>query len=291
VAALEVTDVVRYGVGVGSRIELTLGTADHSVRVRLRATDVLSYSRIAKAAMEQGLVLPYERSANRAWRKILARAMERARFEPLLEGEEIADAVAEEIQALLEAGARGESFSDLVAGKVVEVKDRLLVSPKSMVLAVQRRLVDDVLSQAMVAESAAAHLGMREERHRFPEGRPRAWSFRLPPPRASESRASVESSVVEGASSNRGSELGESHHSTVRGVLPAGSGVDPVHGPDAEAHISPDRNEVRAGSTGPAEKKRHLLVPANEGTVLDRIASESRKAFGTRWSRNGGPKS
>jgi hypothetical protein len=280
VAAIEVTDVIRYGVGAGSRIELAIGTAGHLVRLRLLAKDVLSYGRIAKAAMEQGLVLPYERSANRAWRKVLARAMERARFEPLLEGEEIADAVAEEIKALLEAGARGESASDLTAGKVVEVEKHLLVSPNSVVLAVRRRLVDDVLSKAMVAESAVAHLGMRQVRHRFADSRPRAWAFPLPLVPARENRVTGEWRVVEGASSNTGKEgdgMGESPDSTERSAGNTGSGLDPVHGPEGEPRISPNNKEVPAGSTGPTEKKRHLLVPLDGEAVLRRIEAESRR--------------
>jgi hypothetical protein len=120
VSAIEVEGVVRYGRGPGCRIEFTIGCAGHRVRLGLPAKHVLSYGRIGKAAMEEGLVLPYDRSANRAWRRILARAMERARVEPLLEGEEIAEAVAEEIRALLEGSDRGDSASDLMAGKVVE---------------------------------------------------------------------------------------------------------------------------------------------------------------------------
>lgn len=103
VSALEVTDVVRYGVGQGSRIDLTIWRAGERVRLRLPAKHVLSYGRIAKSAIEEGLVLPYDRSANRAWRKVLSRAMEHARVEPLLEGEGIAEAIAAEIRGLLEA--------------------------------------------------------------------------------------------------------------------------------------------------------------------------------------------
>ena len=238
VSALQVSDVVRYGRGARSRIDFTIGCSGRRVRLRLPARDVLSYGRIGKAAMQEGMVLPYERSANRAWRKVLARAMERARAEPLLEGEEIAEALSEEIQVLLEGGPRGESAFDLMAGKVVELGDRLLVSPKSLVLAVRKRLLDDVLSQATIAEAAAAHLGMRELRHRFPDARPRAWAF---PQRAGtrENREAVEFRRVEDVSSKPGEEKetrpGRANEASVRWEQ---SG--PVHGPNGKTHISPD---------------------------------------------------
>ena len=135
-----------------------------------------------------------------------ARAMEHARVEPLLEGEEIAEAVAEEIRELLTEGPRGETASDLVAGKVVELGGRLLVSPTPLVLAIRRRLVDDVLSRAAIVESAAAHLGMRELRHHFRDGRPHAWAFPVAVVAAFQSRAAGELLLVEGASSRTGEE-------------------------------------------------------------------------------------
>jgi hypothetical protein len=145
----------------------------------LPAKQVLSYRRIEKAAAEEGVVLPYFRFADRTWRKILSPAMELARVEPMLEGEEIADAIVAEIRALLEGWNRGESASDLLAGKVIEQRDRVLVSPKTLVGAVRSRLVDDVLPQAAIAEAATAHLGMRQSRPRFSDAgtRPCAWAF------------------------------------------------------------------------------------------------------------------
>jgi hypothetical protein len=110
VSALEVTDVVRYGMGRGSRIDLTIGCAGHRVRLTgLPAKHVLSYGRIEKTAIEEGVVLPYHRSANRAWRKVLSRAMEHARVEARLEGEEIAGAIATEMRELLDGCHRGDS--------------------------------------------------------------------------------------------------------------------------------------------------------------------------------------
>ncbi len=182
-SALEVTDVVQHGMGRGSRIDLTIVFADRKVRLTgLPAKHVLSYGRIEKSAIEQGVVLPYLRFANREWRKVLSPAMERASVEPWLEGEEIAEAIAQEIRALLEDCARGESASDLTSGKVVERGDRFLVSPKTLVPAVRSRLVDDVLPQATVAEAATAHLGMRQSRPRFADARTRpcAWAFPMP---------------------------------------------------------------------------------------------------------------
>lgn len=206
ISALEVTDVVRYGIGQGSRIDLTIGCAGERVRLRLLARHVLGYGRIAKAAIEQGLVLPYERSANRAWRKVLARAMGQARVEPLLEGEEIAGAIAAEIQGLLGDSHRGDSASDLVEGKVVKQGDHLLVSPAALVRSVRRRLVDDVLPQATIAEAAAAHLGMRESRPRFADTRPRARAFPLPLALDRETPPAGEPPVDDSASSKSGQE-------------------------------------------------------------------------------------
>jgi hypothetical protein len=222
VSALEVTDVVRYGMGRGSRIDLTIVSAGHRVRLTgLPAKHVLSYSRIEKTAIEEGLVLPYHRSANRAWRKVLSRAMEHARVEPWLEGEEIAEAIATEIRALLGGGPRGEGASDLMEGKVVEQGDHLLVSPTALVRSVRRRLVDDVLPQATIAEAARARLGMRESRPRFGDARPRAWAFPLVLAAAGENREAgkrrldrrVPSKPVEGREA-----LGEAREQTERGV-------------------------------------------------------------------------
>ena len=112
VSALEVTDVVRYGMGRGSRIDLTIGCAGNRVRLSLPAKHVLSYGRIAKSAIEGGLLLPYDRSANRAWRKVLSRAMEHAPVEPWLEGEEIAGAIATEMREPLDGCHRGENEFD-----------------------------------------------------------------------------------------------------------------------------------------------------------------------------------
>ncbi|MGH9323406.1 MAG: hypothetical protein ACRD3V_26425, partial [Vicinamibacteria bacterium] len=114
------------------------------------------------------------------WREVLATAMEGARVEPWLEGEEIAGAIAAEIRALLESGPRGGGASGLMEGKVVERGDHLLVNPRALVRVVRSRLVDDVLPQATIAEAAAAHLGMRQLRPRFVDVRPRAWAFPLP---------------------------------------------------------------------------------------------------------------
>ena len=187
ISALEVADVVRYGTGRRSRIDLTICSAGRRVRITgLPTKHVLSYRLIAQSAVEEGLVLPYRRFADREWRKVLARGMEHARVEPWLEGEEISEAIAFEIRARLDAGPRGDSASDLKAGKVVQKGDRLLMSPTALVLAVRDRLVDDVLSRETIEAAAAKHLGMEQRRPPLPDAQPRAWAFPMPLPAARE---------------------------------------------------------------------------------------------------------
>jgi hypothetical protein len=100
-------------------------------------------------------------------------------MEPFLEGEEIAEAIASEIRAVIAASERGETQSDLKAGKVIEKEDRLLVSAKALSEVVRRRLVDEVVSQRTIAEAAAAVLGMWKTRPDFDGKRLRAWAFPL----------------------------------------------------------------------------------------------------------------
>jgi hypothetical protein len=177
---LTVTDVVQRGTGLACRFDMTLGVAGRHVRiVGLPARHILSYRKIAAAAVAEGLVLPYFRHANARWRGILSAAMERATFEPSLEGEEIAEAIVAEIRASLVRRDRGSRAEDLTSGRVVPEGDRLLVSPKAVVDAVRSRLVDDVLPGSVITEAAASRLGMREVRPRLPGAatRPRAWAF------------------------------------------------------------------------------------------------------------------
>jgi hypothetical protein len=208
--------------------------------VGLPAKHVLSYARIEKAAMEEGTVLPFLRYGNRVWRKLLSPAMERARFEPWLEGEEIASAIAAEIRALLEGAAqRGERAADLMAGKLVRQGDSLLVSPRTLVATVRSRLVDDVLPQATIAEAAMTHFGMRESRPRFADSgsRPRAWAFPLP---------------LAKARGHRGLDEGISTTVAEENEAPEGD-VDPVHGPRVLGAISRINKGMQAGSSGPAK--------------------------------------
>lgn len=89
---------------------------------------------------------------------------------------------------------------------MVEQGGYLLVSPGALVRWVRRRLVDDVLPQATIAEAAAAHLGMRESRPRFADARPRAWAFPLPLAGAREHCEAWELRLDEGACSKPGEE-------------------------------------------------------------------------------------
>ena len=177
---LEATGVVRYGTGAGSRFDLTVVAGTDRVPLTgIAARHLLHYGRIRKYAIEQGVVLPFLRHGNELWAEALSPAMRDARVEPSLEGEQIAEAVAAEIRLHLAVARRGADASDLAEGKVVPQGDRLLVSPTALVVAVRRRLLDDVLPRATIGEVAASRLGMRELRPRFRNGRPCAWSFPL----------------------------------------------------------------------------------------------------------------
>jgi hypothetical protein len=254
---LEVVDVVRHGLGRGSRLDLTILSAGRRVRLTgLCAKHVLSYRRIEEAAMEQGLVLPWLRPANRVWRRFLAPAMEQARTEPWLEGEAIEEAIQAEIGALLEDLERGESASDLMEGKAVEQEEHMLVSPTALVGWVRKRLVDDVLPRATIAEAAAAHLGMRQVRPRFADGRPHAWAFPLPLSSVRESREAEALSVDE-RSPSKPVELGEAprdlYEVTERGELEPPLG--PVQDPRSQSGISFVHGGIGAGSSGPLKMK------------------------------------
>ncbi|MGH9333096.1 MAG: hypothetical protein ACRD21_05030, partial [Vicinamibacteria bacterium] len=218
--------------------------------------------------------LPYLRSAHRVWREVLATAMEGARVEPWLEGEEIADAIAAEIRALLEDCHRGEGASDLAEGKVVKQGDRLLVSPRALVRVVRSRLVDDVLPQATIAEAAAAHLGMRQLRPRFVDVRPRAWAFPLPLASARENREVGELRLDEGASSKPGEEkevLGDAQEWSERG---AGAGeANRIRSTDRGASVaSPLPTEKYELDPLDREKKRFHAGPAGGGRVLGHLS-------------------
>jgi hypothetical protein len=262
---LEVTDVVQHGTGRGSRIDLTLVLAGRRVRLTgLLATHVLSYGRIEKSAIEQGVVLPCFRSANRVWRTVLAPAMEQVRIEPSLEGEEIAEAIAAEIRSWLDGCHRGDNALDLIAGKVIEQGGRLVVSPRALVRAVRSRLVDDVLAQATIAEAAAAELGMRQSRPRFADGgpRPRAWTFPLPLPavRSSWTVEAFGDPSMEGRDGGRfEAPMGTERWELDRlGGVTNDASLDPVHGSQTLGVISPLDSEMGAGSNGPREN--HLEV-------------------------------
>jgi hypothetical protein len=123
----------------------------------------------------------------------------------LVEGEGAVEAIATRSGAA-RGLQRGDSASDLLEGKVVKQGGYLLVSPGALVRSVRRRLVDDVLPQATIAEAAAAHLGMRESRPRFADARPRAWAFPLPLAGAREHCEAWALRLDEGACSKPGEE-------------------------------------------------------------------------------------
>lgn len=275
--SLEVREVVRRGAGRGTRIDLTVVLGERSVRLKgVRARHVLSYDRISKLAVEQGgVVLPHFRSADRVWREILAPAMEAARCEPSLEGEEIVDAIVAEIRALLHRDRSGTGASDLREGKSVEWQGRLLVSPMALVQAVRRRLVDDRLPKATIAEVAMSELGMREARPRLAEDvRPRAWAFpaqvaarseRREGERAPDAEAPSRSLVGTALAGPGGFRSMDHGRVAVSDALPTAceldptvqaistEAVDPVHGPGVRDQNFPEDGRLRAGSKGPSQ--------------------------------------
>jgi hypothetical protein len=173
---LEVRDVVQHGTGPGSRFDLTITYEGRRRRLRsVPAKQVPSYKHVTGFAMEEGLLLPSFSHGDRVWRKALAPAMKEARVEPWREGEEITRAIAAEIRSLLESSHGGERGCDFSAGQVVVEVDELFVRPAQLVLAVRRRMVDDVLPRAVIADAARRHLEMYPTRRRLIDDKRFCW--------------------------------------------------------------------------------------------------------------------
>jgi hypothetical protein len=249
-ARVRVSEIVQYGEGQGSRIDLTIEVSGRRVRLtRLRASDTMSYRKIRQKAIQQRTALPFFRDGDEVWSEAFCAAMKQACFEPLLEGEEISEAIAEEICLLL-AGERGRDAADFYAGKVIEHRDDrlrqdfLVVRPHVLVEELRSRLADDRLPRPMVFEAAASRLGMRGARLRLSGKRLRGWAFPLPLAR----EEGVGNRSADEAAPMKANDEGEGFEAPGPGGPPG-----PVHGPPEERPISRVDNEMPPGSNGPAK--------------------------------------
>jgi hypothetical protein len=84
--ALEVVDVVRHGMGRGSRVDLTILFAGHRVWLNGFPAKHVASSAESESRGGGGRGLAYFRFADRTWRKILTTAMEHARVGALARG-------------------------------------------------------------------------------------------------------------------------------------------------------------------------------------------------------------
>jgi hypothetical protein len=265
-ARVRVSEIVQYGEGQGSRIDLTIEVSGRRVRLtRLRASDTMSYRKIRQKAIQQRTALPFFRDGDEVWSEAFCAAMKRARFEPLLEGEDVAEAIAAEIVALLKLRERGRDAADLKAGKVIKRRDQerkpcLVMSPDVVAEHVRRRLVDDVLPRATIVEAAKSLLGMRGMRPHFPDARPGGWAFPLPLPatRELDELEATSTSAASPMSLNVGVRVGSN-----------GSTSGSTHGSLVEKPISHIDNEMRSGSNGSTD---FMAAPA---TVLGRRAEQA----------------
>jgi hypothetical protein len=232
---------------------------------------VLSYRRIRERAMDRGLFLPWLHCGNEVWSEALSVAMENARFEPSLEGEEIGEAIAEELLVLLREHSRSNEVADLLSGKAVVQGKKLLVRPTTLVEALQSRLVDDVVSQTTIREAAVSRLRMQVSRPRLGSGRLYAWAFPLPLPSPR---------VLGPTAVDRSMDAGPRPVSPVRRVAyeldrldrvdraKNEFALDPVHGRRVGGRNGNRNGEIRAGSHGSSENADGVprtLGDANEG--------------------------
>lgn len=177
--SITITELVRRsaGSGLGGRVDLVLNVGGSRVRLTgLDGATLTSYQRITARAAEEGLLLPpLGKHARTLWTQILGPALKDAKCERTHDGEDVRDAIAEEIVEFL-ADEPGDSVLHLEQGGVVANDGQLVAQPRAVIRYVRSSLADDAVTREDVV-TVARRLGMTSRRVHLLDGRPRVWAF------------------------------------------------------------------------------------------------------------------
>lgn len=146
----------------------------------LSGQQILTYNHICGRAFELGLFCNTGKGAAAEWRKIMSKALPKAKVEDLSNSNEEATTILAcraVLRRILLSAERARTAGDLASGMVYAAPGRLAIAPDWAFQKVRRYLPDDKPTRQQIVE-AAESLGVQTNfRPQLKGSRPRLWSF------------------------------------------------------------------------------------------------------------------